>query len=150
MGPGETRDPFLIQIDGIWHMYYAGYYDHAKPEEGAGFVVRTSKDLLNWSDWKLVHRDPSFGDDRIQTECPHVIYREGYYYLFVSPLDRNRAARAVRRLLRSVATRHHLRKPWYIPVTLVSELLGLFWALGLRLKGPALPFREKVFANKTV
>lgn len=64
-----------------------------------------------------------------------------YYYLFVSPRVCRRTTRALRRLVRSVMTRHHLRKPWYIPVTLTSEVLGLFWALWLRLKGPALPFR---------
>jgi hypothetical protein len=82
MGPGETRDPCLIEIDGLWHMYYAGYFEYDKPEEGAGFVVRTSSDLINWSDWKLVHRDPQYGSRRTDTECPYVVYRDGYYYLF--------------------------------------------------------------------
>ena len=82
MGPGETRDPCLIEIDGLWHMYYAGYFDYDKPEEGAGFVVRTSSDLLTWSDWRLVHRDPRYGVIRTDTECPYVVYRDGYYYLF--------------------------------------------------------------------
>lgn len=63
-----------------------------------------------------------------------------YYYLFVSPRLRRRAARALARLARSVMSRHHLRKPWYVPVTLTSELLGLSWALWLRFKGAALPF----------
>ena len=82
LGPGETRDPCLIQIDGVWHMYYAGYFDYDKPEEGAGFAVRTSTDLITWSDWQLVHRDPRNGAGRTQAECPFVIYKEGYYYLF--------------------------------------------------------------------
>jgi hypothetical protein len=82
MGPGETRDPCLIKIDGLWHMYYAGYYDWDNPEAGAGFVVRTSKDLIDWSDWKLVHQDGKAGQVRTDAECPHVVYRSGYYYLF--------------------------------------------------------------------
>ncbi len=82
LGPGETRDPCLIEIDGLWHMYYAGYFDFNKPEEGAGFVVRTSTDLITWSDWRLVHRDPTYGVGRTETECPFVIYKAGYYYLF--------------------------------------------------------------------
>ena len=65
-----------------------------------------------------------------------------YYYLFVSPRVRQRMAATLMRLASSVLTRHHLRKPWYIPVTITSELQGLLWALWLRLKGPALPFRE--------
>ena len=42
------------------------------------------------------------------------------------------------RILRSVRTRHHLRRPWYIPVTLIAELWGLCWAWMLARKGPAL------------
>jgi GT2 family glycosyltransferase len=42
------------------------------------------------------------------------------------------------RLARSVRTRHHLRRPWWIPVTLVAETLGLFWAIGLAARGPRL------------
>jgi hypothetical protein len=82
MGPGETRDPCLIEIDGLWQMYYAGYFDYDKPEEGAGFVARTSSDLIEWSHWKLVHRDPQYGSLRTDKECPYVMYRDGYYYLF--------------------------------------------------------------------
>lgn len=63
-----------------------------------------------------------------------------YYYLFVSSRVKRRPIQALRRLGRSIFTRHHLRKPWYIPVTLTSELMGLGWALGLRIKGPLLPF----------
>jgi GT2 family glycosyltransferase len=42
------------------------------------------------------------------------------------------------RLARSVRTRHHLSRPWWIPVTLVAEVLGLGWAIGLSLRGPRL------------
>jgi len=82
LGPGETRDPCVIRINGTWYMYYAGYYDHERPDEGAGFVVRTSEDLVHWSDWKLVHSDPAFGKGRCDAECPHVVFRDGYYYMF--------------------------------------------------------------------
>ena len=47
-------------------------------------------------------------------------------------------AKIVGRLARSVRTRHHLRHPWWIPVTLVAEALGLCWALGLAARGPRL------------
>lgn len=67
-----------------------------------------------------------------------------YYYLFVSGRVKWRAAKALQRLFRSVMTRHHLKAPWYIPVTLVSEASGLCWALWLRFKGPALPFAAAI------
>jgi GT2 family glycosyltransferase len=38
---------------------------------------------------------------------------------------------------RAVSTRYHLRRPWRIPATLVAELGGMLWAVGLCLRGPA-------------
>lgn len=40
------------------------------------------------------------------------------------------------RPLRAVRTRHHLRRPWWIPVTLVAEVRGLLLALKLHRQGP--------------
>ncbi|WP_295455995.1 glycosyltransferase [uncultured Thiodictyon sp.] len=37
--------------------------------------------------------------------------------------------------LRAIRTRHHLKAPWWIPATLCAELLGIFWAFGLILRG---------------
>lgn len=65
-----------------------------------------------------------------------------YYYLFISPRVRQRMAGAFMRLGSSVLTRHHLKKPWYIPVTITSELQGMLWALWLRFRGATLPFRN--------
>lgn len=41
------------------------------------------------------------------------------------------------RPLRAVATRYHFRHPWRIPGTLIAELSGMLWALGLFLRGPS-------------
>lgn len=59
----------------------------------------------------------------------------GYYFELVAG---DGIAGIHRRLFRSVLTRHHLRRPWWIPVTLVAELAGLAWALRLWLTGPKL------------
>jgi GT2 family glycosyltransferase len=40
------------------------------------------------------------------------------------------------RPLRAVTTRYHLRHPWRIPATLLAELGGMAWALGLFMRGP--------------
>jgi len=42
----------------------------------------------------------------------------------------------VRRPVRAVTTRHHLRHPWQIPATLLAELRGMAWAWRLHRAGP--------------
>jgi len=85
-GPGFVRDPCVLKIEmeneNLWLLYYAGYFDNNlyKP----AFFVRTSKDLISWSDNMIIHYDISgmFGSGSCSCECPHVAKREGYYYLF--------------------------------------------------------------------
>ncbi len=59
-----------------------------------------------------------------------------YYYFLVSPKIKNQSQQIRNRLLQSVSTRHHLKRPWYIPVTLIAELRGLFEAKKLARLGP--------------
>jgi glycosyltransferase involved in cell wall biosynthesis len=63
----------------------------------------------------------------------------GRYYFFLRtralPLALVRGAAA---MARTVRTRYHLRKPWWIPVTLIAETRGLLWALRLHLRGAQL------------
>lgn len=42
------------------------------------------------------------------------------------------------RPLRAIRTRHHLRRPWWIPLTLLAELRGMVKALQLSARGPRL------------
>jgi GT2 family glycosyltransferase len=59
-----------------------------------------------------------------------------YYYLFRSKKVRHRIGKILYRPVRAIKTRHHMRHPWWIPVTLVSEFLGFLWAIFLFLRGP--------------
>jgi len=61
-----------------------------------------------------------------------------FYRILRTSRPRAVPARIVARLARSVRTRHHLSRPWWIPVTLVAETLGLAWAIGLTIRGPRL------------
>ena len=40
------------------------------------------------------------------------------------------------RPLRAISTRHHLRRPWWIPATLIAEFSGMAWSLALAARGP--------------
>jgi hypothetical protein len=80
IGPGEVRDPCVIRVDAVWYCYYAGY--EAAKRDVPGFFARTSVNLIDWSGPVCVHRDQSLAGGRWDSECPHVVYREGYFYLF--------------------------------------------------------------------
>ena len=45
---------------------------------------------------------------------------------------------------RSVCTRHHIRKPWWIPLTLLAELRGFLWSCRLALSGSALQAKPPI------
>ncbi|MFN9932114.1 MAG: glycosyltransferase [Cyanobacteriota bacterium] len=60
-----------------------------------------------------------------------------YFLLCTQPLPRA-LVQAAAGLVRAVATRHHLRQPWWIPFTLVAEGRGMVWALNLHRKGQRL------------
>jgi hypothetical protein len=79
LGPGEARDPCVLQIDGRWHMYYAGYAQ-GDPEQ-PGIYLRTSADLLHWSPEQLVHHSLEIAPGRWSHECPHVVQRGGHFFL---------------------------------------------------------------------
>jgi hypothetical protein len=81
-GPGAARDPFVTCIDGLWHIYYCGH--HNRDRNCAAIYLRTSPDLLRWSDWRIVHHDPSLRPTGTQVipESPVVLERGGQWFLF--------------------------------------------------------------------
>jgi hypothetical protein len=79
-GPGEVRDPCLIKIKDEWFCYYTGFRNEDQSQPA--FFVRRSKDLVNWSDYKVVFQDTKCRNGFWHSECPHVVFREGFYYLF--------------------------------------------------------------------
>lgn len=79
-GPGAVRDPCFSKFDGLWYVYYAGHHNRDRKE--AAIYVRTSEDLLHWSDWGIAQHDTEHGRQRYIPESPVVVRRGGYYYLF--------------------------------------------------------------------
>lgn len=62
----------------------------------------------------------------------------GAYYYWLRTREPHRWWKMLLRPLRSIRTRHHLRRPWWIPPTLIAEFRGLLKALQLLSRGPSL------------
>ncbi len=61
-----------------------------------------------------------------------------YYHIFITKGISGGMPLALNRMFRSVMTKHHLRGPWWIPITLMGEARGLASALRLFAKGARL------------
>lgn len=59
-----------------------------------------------------------------------------YYYYFRTRVASRAIGMSLRRLGHSVTTRHHLRRPWWIPLTFLAELRGLWLATQMVRAGP--------------
>jgi GT2 family glycosyltransferase len=78
----------------------------------------------------------AYGDHLTTMKPAHAV---GAYYFSIRTRTLGQCLLdCVTRLFRAVATRHHLRKPWWIPATLSAELRGLWWAIRLHGGGPRL------------
>jgi glycosyltransferase involved in cell wall biosynthesis len=60
-----------------------------------------------------------------------------YYYFWRTSSPWRALAQSVVSFFKAIYTRHHMRQPWWIPITFVSELRGFLWASRLACKGPA-------------
>ena len=76
----------------------------------------------------------TFGEHLTTWRPDHAV---GAYYYALRTKPKGRWLKDfISRPVRSLMTKHHLRHPWWIPLTLISELRGMFWALGLNISGP--------------
>jgi len=88
----------------------------------------------------LVHLKVSTGGTRsfghhLKSMTPaHSVGR--YYYLMAAKRLPHRCWQIVCGPIRAIRTKHHLSRPWCIPVTLVAELSGVVWACWLYIRGP--------------
>ena len=73
----NTRDIMAIKIDGLWHGYYTAY-----PNQQGAVYCRTSSDLKNWGESTTVAFGGRTDTTKYSAECPHVIARDGKFYLF--------------------------------------------------------------------
>jgi len=76
----------------------------------------------------------TFGDHLRSFKPNHAV--GAYYYILRTWSGWQSLVQFLKRPLRAIATRHHLRRPWWIPPTLAAELFGMAWALALAAQGP--------------
>lgn len=77
-GPeANTRDAMAIRIGDVWYCYYT-----AHPDNQGAVYCRTSTNLADWSESTIVSRGGRGGDGFNSAECPFVVWRDGYFYLF--------------------------------------------------------------------
>jgi GT2 family glycosyltransferase len=76
----------------------------------------------------------AYGDHLTSFRPDHAV--GAYYFILRTWSGWPSLSRFLGRPLRAIATRHHLRRPWWIPVTLFAEISGMGWAVLLALKGP--------------
>jgi GT2 family glycosyltransferase len=76
----------------------------------------------------------TFGDHLRSHRPNHAV--GAYYFIFRTWSGWQSLVRFLGRPLRAIFTRHHVCKPWWIPVTLFAELAGMGWALLLVAQGP--------------
>ena len=87
VGPGQARDPMVIKVNGTYYCYYTGNaHDIAKkgpqPDQIGRIYCNTSPDLLHWYEPDAVAWGGKGGAGRTSAECPFVVEKSGYYYLF--------------------------------------------------------------------
>ncbi len=72
------RDPMVLRSGGRWYCYYT-----AHPGNKGFDYVRTSDDLINWSDERVVAAGGQAGNGPYSAECPFVVEPQpGDFYLF--------------------------------------------------------------------
>ena len=78
----------------------------------------------------------SFGEHLSTIKPSHAV--GAYYFILRVRNAEGRFSQILKRMARAVGTKYHLRRPWWIPITLIAELWGLLWALRLALGSPKL------------
>jgi GT2 family glycosyltransferase len=77
----------------------------------------------------------TFGEHLTTIKPDHAV--GAYYFTLRTTTGAARVRDVLSRLFMSIRTRHHLRRPWWIPITVYAELRGLLWAHTLAKRGPS-------------
>jgi hypothetical protein len=82
----NSRDAMTFRFGPLWACYYTGSQPAAQYQ--AAVFCRTSADLVHWSEPSLVSAGGSASSPPhpYDAECPFVLERDGWYYLFRNQL----------------------------------------------------------------
>ena len=78
------RDVMVMEDDGVYYAYSTVSTVAADGWRRGFVIVRTSKDLLNWSDYTIVSEGGRAGNGAVSAESPFVQRYNDHYYLFRS------------------------------------------------------------------
>jgi hypothetical protein len=73
----NARDPMVLAVGETFHCYYTAF-----PGRKGSVYCRTSRDLKRWSEPITVAFGGQAGTKFYSAECPHAVFRHGWYYLF--------------------------------------------------------------------
>ncbi len=120
---------------------------HDYEREFSDRVLNAGQDVVYCADAAVHHLKEESGGIRtyghfLKTMKPHHAVG-AYYYILRSKRINNKLLRIVHRVRQRVITRTHLKQPWWIPLTLVGDILGIVWASYLWSSGPSLIKQEQ-------
>lgn len=78
----------------------------------------------------------SYGKHLTTTKPDHAVGR--YYFNFCTYKPITAIVKSSKELVRSILTKHHLRHPWWMPLTIIAEMRGFLWAYLLHKSGRGL------------
>ena len=128
---------FDENFKGTAHDYEREFSDRVRLNEGRIFYC---------GDAAVHHlKEPSGGirafGHFLKTAKPHHALG-AYYYILRSKRVKQKGVKILRRLFERILTRTHMKAPWWIPVTLLGDILGILWAVALWLSPPKLLNRK--------
>jgi GT2 family glycosyltransferase len=83
----------------------------------------------------------TFGNHLTTMQPDHSV--GAYYFYFRTWSGLSTLKLIMNRLFSAIATKYHLKNPWRMPPTLISEIRGLMWACRLAWRGPKNMFNRQ-------
>ena len=131
---------FAISVGGFDENFIGTAHNYEK--EFADRCICAGENLFYFADAVVFHLKEPAGGIRsyghfLKTARPHHAVG-AYYYILRSARVQTKTKRILQRVVQRLATKTHLKEPWWIPLTFIGDLSGLMWAMMLVRSGPKL------------